>query len=56
MKQLSIGITLTILLVAQASAGEKKRLDPGCKAGDSIGVFTVTAITGKDKGKSLCYV
>ena len=49
---LALAFAASIPLVAQA----KDKPKSGCKAGEGLVPFQVKAITGADKGKTLCYI
>lgn len=49
---LALAFAASIPLVAQA----KDKPKSGCKTGEGLVPFQVKAITGADKGKTLCYI
>ena len=48
----ALAFAASMPLVAQA----KDKPKSGCKAGEGLVPFQVKAITGADKGKTLCYI
>ena len=49
-------VTWVLLTSCSLTPEVSGKLGPGCQAGTAMAAFTVNAITGPDKGKTLCYI